>query len=325
MPNARQIREEITAKIVAALERDLLPWRRMWTSTNSTGQHSNAVTGKPYRGVNPLLLQLHALDHGFTSTFWVTFNQWKSLGCYINRRPDGVEPGQWGVTLVVYIPITKKQDDGDAKNEEDEDDEVFWVLKKFTVFNADQVNGRAAEKFRAVALSETAAATPADYEPAEELIAKSGAEIRIGGDSAFYRLPTPNGSWPNHSKGDYIQVPPKSSFINGSFYPTLLHELAHWSEVRVGWDREKQGYAMGELVAEMASCFLATELGIPNGEPLDNHAAYLKSWLSEMRDDPNYIFRASRQASKVSDFLLSFVRPTETDETQPKPEFVEAA
>ena len=65
MPNARQIREEITAKIVAALEKDLRPWRRMWT-TNNPGQHSNAVTGKPYRGVNPLLLQLHALDHGFT-------------------------------------------------------------------------------------------------------------------------------------------------------------------------------------------------------------------------------------------------------------------
>ncbi len=123
MPNARQIREEITAKIVAALEKDLRPWRRMWT-TNNPGQHSNAVTGKPYRGVNPLLLQLHALDHGFTSTWWATFNQWKQLGCYINRRPDDVEPGQWGATLAVYIPIKSKQDEGDSKDDE-EDEDVF--------------------------------------------------------------------------------------------------------------------------------------------------------------------------------------------------------
>ena len=94
-------------------------------------------------------------------------------------------------------------------------------------------------------------------------------------------LPTPVGTWPNHRDGDYIQVPHKSSFINGSYYPTILHELAHWSEVRLQWDREKQGYPMGELIAEMASCFLATELNIPNGEHLENHAAYLKSWLSE--------------------------------------------
>ncbi len=79
---------------------------------------------------------------------------------------------------------------------------------------------------------------------------------------------------------------------------------------------------MGELIAEMAACFLATELGIPNTEPLENHASYLKSWLSAMREDDNYIFKASRQASKVCDFLLSFVKQ---DATESKPELVEAA
>ena len=69
---------------------------------------------------------------------------------------------------------------------------------------------------------------------------------------------------------------------------------------------------MGELIAEIASCYLAAELGVPNGEPLDNHAAYLKCWLEDMQNDPNYIFKASRQASKVCDFLLSFVRQAET-------------
>jgi antirestriction protein ArdC len=112
--------------------------------------------------------------------------------------------------------------------------------------------------------------------------------------------------------------------VNGAFYPTILHELAHWSEIRVGWDREKGGYAMGELIAEIASCYLAAELNIPNGEPLDNHASYIKGWLEDMRNDPNYIFKASRQASKVCDFLLSFVRQNEAEEPT-KPELIEAA
>jgi antirestriction protein ArdC len=90
----------------------------------------------------------------------------------------------------------------------------------------------------------------------------------------------------------------------------------------VGWDRKEKNYAAGELIAEMASCFLATELGVPNTEPLENHAAYVKSWLTAMKEDSNFIFKASRQASKVCDFLLSFVKQTETE---PKPELVEAA
>jgi antirestriction protein ArdC len=314
MSNQSEIREQVTAKIIAALEKNLLPWRRPWVANNS-GQHHNALTNKPYRGVNPLLLQLHAAEHGFQSTAWATFNQWHKLGCMVNRRPDGVEPGQWGATLAVYIPISKKVEEPD---EDDDDEETIWILKKFVVFNANQVTGAAAQQYQVVELPETIAIP--DYAPAEELIAKSGAEIRYGGNQAFYRLPMPEGSWPNHRNGDFIQLPERSAFLNGTFYPTALHELAHWSEVRVGWDREKGGYAMGELIAEMSSCFLATELGIPNGEPLENHAAYLKSWLASMKDDSNFIFKASRQASKVCDFLLNFVRQPET-----KPELVEAA
>ena len=36
---------------------------------------------------------------------------------------------------------------------------------------------------------------------------------------------------------------------------------------------------MCELVAEIASCFTASEIGIPHGEGLENHASYVKNWL----------------------------------------------
>jgi antirestriction protein ArdC len=102
----------------------------------------------------------------------------------------------------------------------------------------------------------------------------------------------------------------KKTYYNpvGSYYETVFHELAHWSEVRTDWDHAKQGYAMSELVAEMASSFLATKLDVSQAETLENHAAYLRSWLKAMKGDPVYIFRASTQASKVTVYLLSFVR-----------------
>ena len=128
-----------------------------------------------------------------------------------------------------------------------------------------------------------------DYEPAEQLIQKCGAKLRIHGDKAFYRMPTPQGSWPNHTAGDYITLPPKSSFktLGVRIYSTAAHELCHWSEVRTGWDHDKQGYALGELAAEIGACYVTAELGVPNDEPLDNHAAYVKSWLNAMKGDPS--------------------------------------
>ena len=55
---------------------------------------------------------------------------------------------------------------------------------------------------------------------------------------------------------------------------------------------------MGELIAEIAACYLTNELGIPNAEPLENHAAYLQSWLKSMKSDPNFIFKAAKQRPK---------------------------
>ena len=75
---------------------------------------------------------------------------------------------------------------------------------------------------------------------------------------------------------------------------------------------------LGELAAEIASCYVAAELGIPQGEGLGNHAAYLRNWLEALKNDRNYIFKAARQASKVTDFLLGFVK-------KPEPEAVGAA
>lgn len=308
MPSQKQIREEITKRIVEALEKGVRPWRRPWKTSPNAGRPTNAVSRRLYSGINPLLLHLHSLRFGLQSKWWGTFHQWSDMGCMVKRRPADVEPGHWGCSVVLAKPVTKMAlKDGAGEEEEHQ----FFMLRYFTVFSADQVEGRAAERLQVKDEPVTGDATP-DFAPAEELISATGAEIRHMGVQAFYSRPVPEGSWPHHDHGDFICVPPKVRYNPlGAYYSTVFHELSHWSEVRTGWDHAKQGYAMGELVAEMASSFLATELGVPQAESLENHAAYVQSWLKAMQSDPAYIFKASTQASKACDYLLSFVRQPE--------------
>jgi antirestriction protein ArdC len=308
-----QIRDDVTARIIQALEADVLPWRRPWRTAvggSQPGRHSNVASRKAYQGVNPLLLEFHALRLGLLSRWWGTFNQWHQIGCSIRKRPAKVEEGHWGCRVVFWKPIAKTVVD---EKTGDEDEELRFCLRTFTVFSGDQVDGEAAAAFQVRGDAPPTDAQP-DFQPAEELMLASGADIRYGGNRAYYTRPLPAGSFPNHREGDFIVLPLRATFDPpGAFYETAVHELAHWSEVRTGWDHDKEVYALGELAAEIGSCYVSAELGIPQGEGLGNHAAYLRNWLEALKNDRNYIFRASRQASKVTDFLLAFIKKPEPE------------
>ena len=88
-------------------------------------------------------------------------------------------------------------------------------------------------------------------------------------------------------------------------YATLFHELAHWSEIRLGWNGS---CGMGELIAEMTACYLSSELQLPQSEDQGYHESYIQSWLQAMENDSKWIFQAAKQADKATDFLLSFSR-----------------
>jgi antirestriction protein ArdC len=297
------LRQRITEQIISALERGgLPPWRRPWAShPNAMGLPTNAMSHRRYSGVNVLLLQMHGLQHGLRSRFYATFNQWQAMNCRVTARPKNVPPGQWGCGIIYCAPVKKVERAGDGQEREKE----YLLLRQYTVFSADQVEGEAATQFQVDDNPSSSAFI--DYEPAERAIAAVGADIRFGGDRAFYRWPTPDGA------GDFIQLPHKHQFPKVTeFYATALHELGHWSESRLGWTGT---YAEGELRAEMAAAYALAELGVPQSDDLANTQSYLSSWLNKMRDDPHFIFRASAEASQAVDFLLSFSR-----EQQPEPE-----
>lgn len=299
MPSPNEIRDQITTEIIKAMEQGCPPWRRPWNADPNAGVPKNVASGKSYTGVNPLLLQLAADRHGFTSRWWATFNQWRELGGQVMRRPDHLGRGEWGTRIVFCRPVTKKV----AEKRDDPNDETYWVLRSYTVFNLDQVEGAALDHLRAGNAPPDPTEIEQRFEAADHAIAATGADIRYGGDQAYYS-----------PAGDYIAMPSRDRFSVPEFYQTALHELCHWAEPRLGWDRSKpeNTYALGELIAELGGCYAAGELGLPVAESLDNHAAYLRNWICAMREDSRFLFRATAQASRAADFILSFSRVTQT-------------
>ena len=289
-----KIREEITNQIVQAIESgDLPPWKKTWRSCPNSGWATNVISRKPYTGVNPIICMIASMNHGFNSKFWGTFKQWKQLGGQVTKRPEQVKPGQWGTKIVFAAPITKRK----IRNGQEIEDN-FFLLRSYTIFCIDQVEGDHLDHLRAGYSHDTRSEFER-LEHAEAVFAATGADVRHGGNHCYY-CPTT----------DHIQMPKREAFL-GEYVESLAHEFAHWSlnERRLNWKASTENrYAEEELVAEISACFLASELGIPVTESLGNHAAYLKGWLSRMKEDSGFIFRASSAASKASDFILSFSR-----------------
>jgi len=208
---------------------------------------------------------------------------------------------------VVYASTFKKKDT-DANGQEVENDIPF--LKEYTVFSASQCEGLPDHYYQ---LAEPPKEKIERIEQAERFFAGTKADIRTGGDKAYYT-----------QAGDYIRMPPIETFRDAeSHAATLAHELTHWTkhETRLNRDfgRKKfgdEGYAFEELVAELGSAFLCADLKI-TPEVRDDHASYIENWLKALHDDKRAIFTAASHASKAVDFLHSLQpgaeAPTEPD------------
>ncbi|TIU54606.1 MAG: DUF1738 domain-containing protein [Mesorhizobium sp.] len=279
---------EITDRIIADLERGEVPWVKPWGSAKTgLGLPKNAATGSSYSGINILILWGAVIDRSYPGQNWLTFRQALSLG-------GNVRKGEHGTTIVHADRFVPKDEKERAKAEDAEPQAVPY-LKRFTVFNVAQCEGLPEHLCR-------------DAEPlpereiipqAEALTRASGADIRIGGDRAFY-MPS----------ADFVQLPPQPAFFEQvNYYRTALHELGHWTGHPTRLARDFSGsfgtktYAREELVAELTAAFTCSSLGI---EPTVRHADYIASWLKVLREDNRAIFRAASLASKAADFLLAF-------------------
>lgn len=276
------------------------PWmRQTCLSDPAAGFPTNAYTKYAFTGINPLLLTMSAEKRGYTSKWWATYNQWRKLKLSVRPRPASVPEGEWGTKIIQWEPEHRTVDKGDSIKIE-----RYQRLKTITVFNAQQVTGEGFKDYR-VLLKEEIDWRAVDYSPMDRLVEASRANIEFGYEQPIYkRLPD-----------DLIGMPDREKFLGNDpdYYSALIHEFFHWVEWRLAW---RGTLAMGELIAEIGTGMLETELGFPHSHDQTNYNKYLDEWLSEMKKNPKYIFDAAAQASRSLDFLLSFIHPGADNESE---------
>lgn len=293
------IHEQVTRRIVEQLEQGVRPWTQPWSAARAAGRVAlpRRANGLPYRGVNVLILWMAALAHDYTAPCWLTYRQAGALGGQVRKGAKG--------TMIVFTSTVTKTDEDAGEDDSPHEREVRF-LKTYHVFNAQQIDGLPAA-FVASETTPEPVTGPQPIEPVERFFAQLGADIRHGGLEACYDPRT-----------DVVRMPPLASFEDAlSYYAVLGHECVHWTAPpqRVGRDlsrygRDRSERAREELVAELGAAFLAADLGL-SLEPREDHAAYIASWLTVLRNDKRAIFTAAAQAQRAVDYLHG-LQPTAT-------------
>lgn len=278
----RDLHQDITDRVVKALEAGAAPWLQPWASgARHMGNPRNADTRRPYNGVNVLLLWMAQHAGGYTSSEWLTYKQAKARGGHVRK-------GEKGTEVIFYKKLTFKE----VNDQGEEEERNPLLLRSYTVFNVEQCDGL---KLPGTPEPIEANANPDDLNPAfMDMVRQTGADVRHGGGRAYY-TPTL----------DYVQMPELAAFRDAAHYQaTLAHELVHWTGHKTRLDRldnkTQQGYAAEELVAEMGAAFLCAEYGITGDL---RHEGYIADWIKALKDDKRAIFRAASRASKAAAFL----------------------
>ena len=280
--------ERVTTQIVTQLENRVRPWLKPWNAEHAAGRITRPLrhNGLPYQGINVVMLWWAAVEQGFAAPIWMTFKQAKTLGASVRKGEKG--------NLVVYASTVTRTETDEETGEDEERNIPF--MKGYTVFNVEQIEGLP-EHFYAPAAPRLEPVQR--IEGAEAFFAATGADIRHGGNQAYYAV---------HQ--DYVQMPPFETFRDAeSYVATLGHEMTHWtrhpSRLNRDFGRKRwgdEGYAMEELVAELGAAFLAADLDI-TPEPREDHAAYIGSWLKVLKNDKRAVFTAAAHAQRAVDHL----------------------
>ncbi|ADP70698.1 domain of unknown function DUF1738 [Rhodomicrobium vannielii ATCC 17100] len=279
--------QAVTDRIVAALEsagEASLPWHRPGLDSLLP---KNASTGNGYRGINVVSLWAEAQLAGYTRNLWASYRQWQELGAQVKKGAKS--------SIVIFY----KEFEVEPETANPDDDGKRRVAKASRVFNASQVEG-----FELPPMPENLGPIARNAR-ADEVVAATGADIRHGGEAAYYR-----------PSADYIQMPEEGLFMDNAhrcrseaYYSVLFHELGHWSGAERRLNRKlgnkfgSPDYALEELIAELTSAFLCAELRF-SPQPRPDHAQYIANWLKALKSDKRAVFTASARAAEAADFLV---------------------
>lgn len=287
-------REQVAEEFVKALEEDPLQWKKTW-NTGVRGIPVNATNSRRYSGINNLYLRLLMEKNKWQDPRFATFNQIKKEGWHLQKGAKGVQVEYW----MPIDPNENKAISWDAydKLTVQEKEKIYIRAKYFYVFNAKDIEG----------IPPLPEPDLKDGITADQLIDKisenMGVEIiNDGGNRSFYS--------PSEDK---IHMPLAGYFDSSEAYNSvLLHELTHATGAPTRLNRDMSGtygsstYAYEELVAEISSAYMAAELSEPmpvTSFEMDNHKAYVQGWISKIREKPETLFKALKDAEKASNYL----------------------
>lgn len=288
--------ETITSKIIAELEKGVIPWERGWTVSGqkitSESQAKTLAFNRVSKTAYSLLNQMLLTNRGE----YATFKQWQELGGKIKKGAKS----EFVVFWSVYQKTKKVKDD----------EEIIVnipVLKYYQVFHISDVLGVDALEF-----AENEKVSEFDkIEHAENVITeysnREGVPIVYGGDKAYY---TPS--------KDEIHIPDRFKFgkRNIEFYSTVFHEIGHSTGAENRLCREGitelamfggETYSKEELIAEITASGMLNYLGIDTEKSFRNNTAYIQSWLKALRNDKKLIVQASSKAEKAMNYIINGV------------------
>jgi antirestriction protein ArdC len=277
--------QKIADAIIAALESGTAPWRKPWTGGGFLP--TSVATGKMYEGTNILVLWAAQERNGWTDNRWLTYKQAEKLGGNIKR-------GEKATSIIHWTPKFKKveQPDGTTK-------EVFIYTppKIINVFNVEQAEGidlPPLVKGEPIPVSQAEQTLLDTYKDRPEIFYKTQ-------DGAYYSPVT-----------DTIHLPLREQFgAEQDLFETLVHELAHSTghpsrvnrkDLTDNYGTHKASRGEEELIAEISVALVAARLGVEID--FGNVASYAKSWLGALKNDPQMIIKAAKQAQKAVDHML---------------------
>lgn len=341
----RDLRQEVTDKMIEALDKGEIPWNKPWESFEN-GLPRNMATGREYNGANSLMLMMA----GYRDPRFGTFKQVNELGGKVTRGEKGIPIEFWGKepfyqrrdTTVKYLDRAYKvfSEDRDVVHIGGFKDSastlairpselkvhhqgkvLTWdeahksldrsTVRTYVVFNVEQCTDL--EKLPPLDIPDRR--IPVN-ERAEQIMAamkKDGLGFTEHPEHAFYS-----------PRSDQVSLPPKQNFTSvEGYYGTVLHEIGHATGAAQRLNRDgitgghqfgTEEYAKEELRAEIFSAFMAVQTGIPHD--MTQHQAYVQNWAQILRKDKHEIFRAAADASKAVDYVIGKEQGLEVVQSQ---------
>jgi antirestriction protein ArdC len=344
---------EMMIEKIESLQSD---WKKPWFTEGMMAWPRN-LSGREYNGQNALMLMLHCEDKGYKLPVFMTFDRCVALNYTKDREGNrteavsdqgeplprvGVNKGEksfpvFVTTFTCVHKETKEKIKYDAYKQLGEEEKkaytVYPKLQVYNVFNVEQTNLKEArpeyyaqlEKANTVERPEPVEGEEFRFEPMDVMIRDNRwiCPIKLEHqDSAFYSI-----------SSNAITLPEKSQFVDGeSFYGTAFHEMGHSTGAEAHLNRFHSGegnggfgsaeYAREELVAELTSALIAQRYGIAKHLKEDS-AAYLKAWLTSLKESPDFIKTTLADVKKASGMLCQHIDEIKEELAKEKDEEME--